>query len=303
MNSSTWTTRGLAAFTAPPYDLVPFPIQYPVYYVPRASLFSWISDKDFSLLVPIAIYWGMGMLFHLIDISGLPYFEKYRIHEPEEVKQRNRVTVRTVIIGVVFQQILQTGLGLYWLDEQESIGEVFRDHRGELQVLATYVSKVAFALFGPSLGSKALRFGGAEATSWLYWWGIPIIQFLWAGYVLAITSETKMQQALTINPLYSFLIDTWQYFWHRYFHTNLFLYRHIHSVHHRLYCPYAFGALYNHPLEGFLFDTLGAVVAHSCSFMSTRQAILLFGISSVKTIDDHCGCEFRQACLWETIVS
>merc|ERR1712093_573305 len=110
-------------------------------------------------------------------------------------------------------------------------------------------------------------FGGAELTSWMYWWGVPILQFFWA----------------------SFLLDTWQYGWHRYFHTNKFLYRHIHSWHHRLYCPYAYGALYNHPAEGFVLDSLGTVFAHAGSFMTTRQAILLFSITTWKTCDDHCG--------------
>ncbi|PLW48461.1 hypothetical protein PCASD_04276 [Puccinia coronata f. sp. avenae] len=70
---------------------------------------------------------------------------------------------------------------------------------------------------------------------------------------------------------------------------NQFLYKHIHSVHHRLYCPYSFGALYNHLLEGFILDTLGAVIAHWALAMSVRQATLLFGISTAKTVDDHCG--------------
>ncbi|PLW08281.1 hypothetical protein PCASD_22977 [Puccinia coronata f. sp. avenae] len=70
---------------------------------------------------------------------------------------------------------------------------------------------------------------------------------------------------------------------------NQFLYKHIHSVHHRLYCPYSFGALYNHLLEGFILDTLGAVIAHWASAMSVRQATLLFGISTAKTVDNRCG--------------
>jgi sphinganine C4-monooxygenase len=86
-----------------------------------------------------------------------------------------------------------------------------------------------------------------------------------------------------------FVLDTWQYFWHRAFHLNQFLYKHIHSVHHRLYCPYSFGALYNHLLEGFILDTLGAVIAHWALAMSVRQATLLFGISTSKTFDNHCG--------------
>jgi sphinganine C4-monooxygenase len=72
-------------------------------------------------------------------------------------------------------------------------------------------------------------------------------------------------------------------------HTNKFLYRNIHSVHHRLYVPYAFGALYNHPLEGFLLDSLGAVIAESLAGLSMRQTIFIFAFSTCKTVDDHCG--------------
>jgi sphinganine C4-monooxygenase len=56
-----------------------------------------------------------------------------------------------------------------------------------------------------------------------------------------------------------------------------------------LYVPYAFGALYNHPVEGFLLDSLGAVIAEQLSGMSVRQAAFLFTISTFKTVDDHCG--------------
>jgi len=84
-------------------------------------------------------------------------------------------------------------------------------------------------------------------------------------------------------------MDTWEYFLHRLFHTNKFLYRHFHSVHHRLYVPYAFGALYNHWFEGLLLDTVGAGISHGLSFMTIRQGIFLFTFSTIKTVDDHCG--------------
>jgi sphinganine C4-monooxygenase len=58
-------------------------------------------------------------------------------------------------------------------------------------------------------------------------------------------------------------MDKWQYFAHRYMHQNKFLYRHVHSQHHRLVVPYAIGALYNHPLEGLLLDTLGGAIRSS----------------------------------------
>ena len=86
-----------------------------------------------------------------------------------------------------------------------------------------------------------------------------------------------------------FIVDTWQYFLHRAMHLNKFLYRQFHSWHHRLYVPYAFGALYNHPLEGFLLDSLGALIAHLATGMTARQATLFYSFSTFKTVDDHCG--------------
>lgn len=72
-------------------------------------------------------------------------------------------------------------------------------------------------------------------------------------------------------------------------HQNKFLYRHIHSLHHRLVVPYAFGALYNHPLEGLLLDTIGGALAFLLSGMSPRASIFFFSFATIKTVDDHCG--------------
>ncbi|EPS68584.1 hypothetical protein M569_06185, partial [Genlisea aurea] len=85
------------------------------------------------------------------------------------------------------------------------------------------------------------------------------------------------------------VLDTWQYFMHRYMHVNQFLYKHIHSQHHRLVVPYAFGALYNHPLEGVLLDTVGGALAFLVSGMSPRASIFFFSFATLKTVDDHCG--------------
>ena len=53
--------------------------------------------------------------------------------------------------------------------------------------------------------------------------------------------------------------------------------------------PYAYGALYNHPFEGFLLDTLGASIAYKLAGMNTRQGMCFFAGSTIKTVDDHCG--------------
>lgn len=84
-------------------------------------------------------------------------------------------------------------------------------------------------------------------------------------------------------------LDTYQYFTHRYMHHNKFLYRNFHSYHHRLVVPYAFGALYSHQVDGFLFDTMGGTLSALISSMSPRTATYFFCFSMIKTIDDHCG--------------
>ncbi|PWA36828.1 sphingolipid C4 hydroxylase [Artemisia annua] len=85
------------------------------------------------------------------------------------------------------------------------------------------------------------------------------------------------------------VLDTWQYFIHRYLHQNKFLYRRIHSQHHRLVVPYAFGALYSHPLEGLFGDTMSGALAFLISGMSPRDSIFFFSFATIKTVDDHCG--------------
>lgn len=75
-------------------------------------------------------------------------------------------------------------------------------------------------------------------------------------------------------------------------HMNKWLYTTFHSRHHRLYVPYAYGALYNHPFEGFLLDTLGAGIGYLVSGMSVRQSMWFFTMSTIKTVDDHCGYAF-----------
>ncbi|KAK8627766.1 hypothetical protein V6N13_135368 [Hibiscus sabdariffa] len=86
-----------------------------------------------------------------------------------------------------------------------------------------------------------------------------------------------------------FVLDTWQYFVHRYFHHNKFLYRHFHSHHHRLVVPYAFGAIYNHPVEAFVLDITGGALSYSISGMSPRTSIFFFSFATMKSVDDHCG--------------
>ncbi|KAI3807604.1 hypothetical protein L1987_23535 [Smallanthus sonchifolius] len=103
---------------------------------------------------------------------------------------------------------------------------------------------------------------------------------------------TEIQPSLFVQVfqfiIAMFVMDIWQYFMHRYMHTNKFLYRHIHAKHHKLVVPYAVGAFYNNPLEGLL-DTVGGAIAFLISGMTARTAVIFFCFAVIKTVDDHCG--------------
>lgn len=110
------------------------------------------------------------------------------------------------------------------------------------------------------------------------------------------TCDAKPPQGWARSSIQFFLgmvvIDAWQYFIHRAAHESKFLYKHVHSTHHRLLIPYAYGALYNHPIEALVLDSLGAVVAHYTTGMSCHTARWLFAFATMKTVIDHCGYKF-----------
>jgi sphinganine C4-monooxygenase len=85
--------------------------------------------------------------------------------------------------------------------------------------------------------------------------------------------------------------DSWQYWVHRLMHVSKSLYKHVHSVHHRLIIPYSYSALYNHPIEALLLDIVGGAVTLFCIGLTNNEATLLFSFAMIKTVDDHCGMD------------
>lgn len=243
-------------------SLVPNSVQYPFYHVHEPTLIPGIKDHYLALITPIVAYWAYSLFFQILDLDIFEWPAKYRIHESEEMRSKNLVSPQDVFLAVVFQHVVQTILGIFWLEESVSV-----DHLEEMRHLSLNVSWIVIKLLGKDQGGALLQAAGPQSISWLYWWGIPTLQFFFA----------------------IFIIDTWQYFIHRAMHINKTMYKYLHSVHHRLYVPYAYGALYNNPLEGFIMDSLGAALAEYFACLTNRQAILLFGLSTLKTVDDHCG--------------
>jgi len=226
-----------------------------------------MSDYLLSILGPVAAYWLLSSFFEILDRGDWEWLRKYKIHESSEVTSRNRVTKRQVVTAVILQQAIQITLGYFWMDPSTKTGGPISTHILRMETLAPTIFRSLEALVGRRAAAFIWLHKAEELVYYVYWWAIPLAQLLF-GF---------------------FLIDTWQYFLHRAMHMNTFLYKTFHSWHHRLYVPYSYGALYNHPAEGFILDSCGAVIAEWLSGMSLRQATLLFTIATFKTVDDHCG--------------
>lgn len=209
----------------------------------RPQLLPFISDKHLTLALPVIAYWVYSLFFHFLDMQTWPWLDKYRIHPPEEILKRNRVTRWEVVRDVFVQQIIQTLTGIVVLRTEPDEG--FPDHNLAIRNLQLPPWNL------PNLAS-------AELT---YWFILPALRFLVALVVL----------------------DAWEYWIHRWMHVNKFLYRHLHSRHHRLYVPYAYGALYNHPIEGLVLDTLGSSIAMKVAGQSLREAMIFFVFATLKT--------------------
>ncbi|KAL9101443.1 MAG: hypothetical protein Q9163_003293 [Psora crenata] len=280
----------------PSYTLMPLPPLVPP-----------ISDKNLALLLPVAAYWSLSMLFHWMDV--MDYFPHYRLHTPAEVLKRNRVSRWQVFRDVLIQQAVWAAAGwvvaltepddCYGREEYDVVVWARRIRLAEriipnllslVGINASQLSKslvaghpmLAGALLGgryPTLEEVAIVSGSNLPTTtsfapWevafaklIYWCLVPIVQFMFA----------------------ILFLDTWQYFLHRAMHRNKWLYTNLHARHHRLYVPYAYGALYQNPLEGFLLDIVGAGTAFKLAGMSTRQGMCFFTGSTLKTVDDHSG--------------
>ncbi|KAE8355965.1 fatty acid hydroxylase superfamily-domain-containing protein [Aspergillus coremiiformis] len=289
-------------------DLPPLPAYT---LTPRPPLLSSIPDNILALILPVVAYWALSMVYHYIDVYD--WFPQYRLHTPAEVLKRNHVSRWEVVRDVILQQVIQTlaGLSVSYFDPVEYVGKEEYDvalwarrirllQRALPRVLALVgidamglaklLSNNGHTILGealagghyPALTQTVVLKNGIEAmapafagwelsvASFIYWYFIPTLQFVWGVW----------------------FVDTWQYFLHRTMHVNRWLYATFHSRHHRLYVPYAFGALYNHPVEGFLLDTAGTGVAFLTARMTTRQSMWFFTCSTIKTVDDHCGYAF-----------
>lgn len=153
-------------------------LKVPFYFAMRQNLLDNIPDNILAIMAPVVAYWSMSLFFHCLDMSGWTWLDKYRIHESEEVKLRNRATRLQVVWAVIVQHTLQTMLGYYWLSDPPMISPA--KCTTELEAVGKTLVRLVRWMVGPDVGNYFLELRGADVTHWLYWWGIPAAQLLFS---------------------------------------------------------------------------------------------------------------------------
>lgn len=143
---------------------------HPFYHSSQPTLIDGVSDPILTLAGPVLAYWTLSLFFHYLDTAEWKWFEKYRIHESAEIRSKNLVSRTQVVWAVIFQQIVQTVLGILWLSD-DSHG----DYVQGLHYMARYLA-VIMRILGTEREAQLLP----TVTYAVYWWVIPTLQLLFA---------------------------------------------------------------------------------------------------------------------------
>lgn len=267
-------------------------------------LLSFISDKWLGLIsVPLS-YTILSLFWEFVDSKG--FWDKYKIHPSAEVLSRNRVSKWETLRGVFLYHLVSfvAAVALAWNDSSESY---YGKEQYDVAIWARRVRKAQSAV------PFFLEIAGIDAMAWAGKSGSAFAGVLRGGVYPSLTKMVLSGEGPVLQSSFAawemdaaklvyyvlvpiiqfyvalFIADTWFYWMHRFFHTNRILYKHFHSIHHRLYVVYAFGAVYAHPIEGLVVDftafTLGITIAQ----LSLRQVILFNILTVWKAMSDHCG--------------
>ena len=162
---------------------------------PQPNLLPFIADYHLAYLLPIVIYWAIGLTFHVFDTYG--WFSQYKTHTPAEFLKRNHATLSKVLKYAIIQQIAQCIFGWVLSGGPELVHSHEYNIVKWVQTVRSVRSKV---ISSDGYGHTALWELALAET--LYWFLIPTV---------------RLSVAL-------FLSDTWQYFTHRLLHQNKWLY-------------------------------------------------------------------------------
>lgn len=208
---------------------------------PLPPLVPWMEDKYTMVVLPVIAYWLLSGIFHVIDVYDL--FPKYRLHTPAEVLKRNHVSRWEVFRDVILQQAIQTAFGFFLalIDEDAMTGKEEYDVawwaqriRLAQRAIPTLVGAIGVDAVGLAGKLSAARpmLAGAIAGGQYPW----LVQAITTGNHQAMVPAFASWELTLARFIYTIgipalqfglavvFLDTWQYFLHRIFHQNKWLY-------------------------------------------------------------------------------
>ena len=233
----------------------------------RPSLLPFLADHHLPYIIPALVYWIigayvssiratfcyqthrlLGLSFHYVETKGL--LSVYKLHTPAEFLKKNRATRREVVKFALIQQAGQIILGYLMADNTE----VFYSDSYSIAVWAQRIRQIQFSMlhlihyFGFTSGWAAQTSAGSEALfvnqALQKSAGVCLqnsSQAAYAGCTAAAASFTRWEWA-TAEILYWVVVptlqyvaamalaDSFQYFTHRAFHVNKWLYSKLRSI-------------------------------------------------------------------------
>ncbi|KAK0623892.1 hypothetical protein B0T14DRAFT_190928 [Immersiella caudata] len=215
------------------------------------TLVQWVA------LSPAVAYFGTAFFYDAVDALGL--FPQHRIRPSDEECKKNLASRSAVFRHMVLYHAIGTAFLLV-------AGEISPPPVAKQGGVGTleWFSAALETLFGWQ--------GGSDVNNYSSW-------VLRVAYLLA-----RQFAALVI-------LDTWVFWCHYFEHQVPWLYRKIHSVHHQLYTPFPMGALYNHPVESIVTDSIGGLLASTVVHLTGMEQLVFFSLVTMKTVEDHAPYE------------
>src|SRR5882762_8431118 len=136
---------------------------YPFYHVPRPSIVPGVSDQALTVAAPVLAYWLLSSIFHIFDVSGWKWLERFRIHDSVEVSSRNLASRFQVLRAVILQQVIQTVLGIFWLEGDDVRHSI--DHPMEVRKMERALGAMLSSFVGSGISSTV----HSNAGPWLAW--------------------------------------------------------------------------------------------------------------------------------------
>lgn len=93
--------------------------------------------------------------------------------------------------------------------------------------------------------------------------------------------------------VFSSIADFYHYFVHRWVFHSKFMYKHVHSLHHKLREPYAWGTIYCHPLEHVFFNMILIALPTICAKFHALSLIFALLVAVYGTCMDHSGLKTK----------